>query len=55
MASPPALTNSAGIISTPDDFPIFNTLNAASTSSRRIGSSSGFYGQSSTVGSPTIS
>ena len=55
MASPPALTNSAGMLSTPDDFPIFNTLNAASTSFRWICSSSDFYGQSSTVRSPTVS
>ena len=37
MASPPAWTNSAGILSTPADFPMFNALTAASTSSRRIG------------------
>ena len=37
MASPPAWTNSAGILSTPADFPIFSALTAASTSSRRIG------------------
>ena len=37
MASPPALTNSAGKLSTPADFPIFSVLTAASTSSRRIG------------------
>ena len=36
MASPPAWTNSAGMLSTPADFPIFSSLNAASTSSRRI-------------------
>ena len=36
MASPPALTNSAGMLSTPTDFPIFSALTAASTSSRRI-------------------
>ena len=37
MASPPAWTNSAGILSTPADFPIFSAVTAASTSSRRIG------------------
>ena len=36
MASP-AWTNSAGMLSTPADFPIFSALTAASTSSRRIG------------------
>ena len=37
IASPPAWTNSAGMLSTPADFPIFSALTAASTSSRRIG------------------
>ena len=37
MASPPAWTNSAGMLFTPADFPIFSALTAASTSSRRIG------------------
>ena len=37
MASPPAWTNSAGMLSTPADFTIFSALTAASTSSRRIG------------------
>ena len=37
MASPPAWTNSAGMLSMPADFPIFSALTAASTSSRRIG------------------
>ena len=37
MVSPPARTNSAGMLSTPADFPIFSALTAASTSSRRIG------------------
>ena len=37
MASPPAWTRSAGMLSTPADFPIFSALNAASTSSHRIG------------------
>ena len=30
-ASPPAWTNSAGMLSTPSDFPIFSALTAAST------------------------
>ena len=37
MASPSAWTNSAGMLSTPADFPNFSALTAASTSSRRIG------------------
>ena len=37
MASPPAWTNSAGMLSTQADFPIFSALTAASTSVRRIG------------------
>ena len=37
MASSPAWTNSAGMLSMPADFPIFSALTAASTSSRRIG------------------
>ena len=37
MASPPAWTNSSGMLSTPADFPIFSALTAASTSSHRIG------------------
>ena len=37
MVSPPAWTNSAGMLSTPADFPIFSVLNTASTSSRRTG------------------
>ena len=36
MVFPPAWTNSAGMLSTPVDFPIFGALTAASTSSRRI-------------------
>ena len=36
MASPPAWTNSAGMLSMPADFPIFSALTAAFTSSRRI-------------------
>ena len=37
MAPPPAWTNSAGMLSTPADVPIFSALTAASTSSRNIG------------------
>ena len=37
MASPPAWTNSAGMLSMLADFPIFSALTASSTSSRRIG------------------
>ena len=37
MVSPPAWTYSAGMLPTPADFPIFSALNAASTSSSRIG------------------
>ena len=37
MTSPPAWTNSAGMVSTPADFSIFSAVTAASTSSRRIG------------------
>ena len=36
LAFPLALINSAGMLSTPADFPMFSTLTAASTSSRRI-------------------
>ena len=37
MASAPAWINSAGMLSTPADFPIFSALTAASTCSRRTG------------------
>ena len=37
MVSLPAWTNSAGMLSTPADFPIFSPLTAASTASRRTG------------------
>ena len=37
MASPPAWTNSAGMLFAPADVPIFSALTAASTSSHRIG------------------
>ena len=36
MASPPAWTNSVGMVSTPANFPIFSALPVGSTSSRRI-------------------
>ena len=57
MAFTPAWTNSAGMFSTPADFPVFSALTTASTSSRRIGrcSASGICGQSSTVGCPSVS
>ena len=37
MSSPPAWTNSVGMLSTPADLPIFSALTAASTSSNRKG------------------
>ena len=37
MASPPAWTNSAVMLSTPDDLPTFSAFTAASPSSRRMG------------------
>ena len=37
MASPPAWTNSAGMLFTPADVPIFSVLTAASTASRGKG------------------
>ena len=36
MASPPAWTNSSGMLSTPADFPVFSTFTAASTSSHSL-------------------
>ena len=39
-SSPPASTSSAGMLSTPADFPFFSDCTAASTSLRRIGRSS---------------
>ena len=53
-SSPPAGTSSAGMFSTPADFPFFNNCTAASTSLRRMEwSSSAFdWRQSSTDGSP---
>ena len=54
MASPPDWTNSAGMLSTPADFPFFSALIAASTSSSRIWccTSSGISGRSSTIWVP---
>ena len=56
MASTPASTKYVGILSTPDDFPIYGALTAASTASRKLGkgSSSGICGLLSTVGSPSV-
>ena len=53
-SSPPAWTSSAGMLSTPADFPFFNDCSAASTSLRRMGWSSSMFvrGQFSTNGSP---
>ena len=55
-ASPPACINSAGMLSTPDYFPFFKDLTAASTSPRRIGKliSSMFIGQSNTAAFPLV-
>ena len=49
-----AWTSSAGMLSTPADFPFFNDCTAASTSLRRMGwsSSVSVWGQFSTDGSP---
>ena len=48
--------NSAGMLSTPADFPFFKDLTAASTSSRRIGklSTSVLIGQSNTAAFPLV-
>ena len=53
-SSPPAWTSSAGMLSTPADFPFINDCTAASTSLRRMGwsSSVSVWGQFSTDGSP---
>ena len=53
-SSPPAWTSSAGMSSTPADFPFFNNCSAASTSLQRMGwsSSVGVWRQFSTDGSP---
>ena len=53
-SSPPAWTSSAGMLSTPADFPFFNDCTAASTSLRRMGwsSSVSVWVQFSTDGSP---
>ena len=52
--SPPAWTSSAGMLSTPADFPFFNDCTAASTSLRRMGwsSSVSVWVKFSTDGSP---
>ena len=42
-SSPPAWTSSAGMLSTPDDFPFFNDCTAASTSMRKMGWSSSVF------------
>ena len=53
-SSPPAWTSSAGMLSTPADFPFFNDCTAASTSVRRMrrSSSVSVWVQFSTDGSP---
>ena len=53
-SSPPAWSSSAGMLSTPADFPFFNDCTAASTYLRRMGwsSSVSVWGQFSTDGSP---
>ena len=53
-SSPPAWTSSAGMLSTPADFPFFNDCTAASTSLRRMGWSAyvSVWVQFSTDGSP---
>ena len=54
ITSPPAWTRSAGMLSTPTDFPFFNDCTASSTSLRRMGWSSSVFVwvQFSTDGSP---
>ena len=54
ISSPPAWTSSAGMLSTPADFPFFNDCTAASTSLRRMEwlSSLSVWGQFSTDRSP---
>ena len=56
-SSPPAWTSSAGMLSTPADFPFFSACTAASTSLQRMGwsSSVSVWGQFSTDGSPLAS
>ena len=53
-SSPPAWTSSAGMLSSPADFPFFNDCTAASTSLRRMGwsFSVSIWEQFSTDGSP---
>ena len=52
-SSPPTWTSSAGMLSTPADFPFYNDCTAASISLQRMGwsSSVSLWGQSSTGGS----
>ena len=56
MATTPALTNPAAMLSVPSDFSIFIALTADSTFSRRIerGFSPGICWQLSDVGSPLV-
>ena len=56
ISSPPAWTNSAGMLSTPANFPFSNDYAVASTSLRRMGwsSSVSVLGQFSTDGSPLV-
>ena len=51
-SSPPAWTSSAGMLSTPADYPFFSDCTAASTSLRRMGWSVSVWVQFSTDGSP---
>ena len=53
-SSPPSWTSSAGMLSTPADFPFFNDCTAASTSLQRMGwsSSVSVWGQFNIDGSP---
>ena len=54
IASPPALTNFVGMLSTRADVPIFSALTVASSRMIGKGSSSDVRGQSSTVGPPSV-
>ena len=55
-SSPPAWTSSAGVLSTPANFPFFSDCTAASTSLRRMGRSYsvGVCGQFINCGSPLV-
>ena len=55
-SSPPAWTSSAGVLSTPANFPFFSDCTAASTSLRRMGRSCsvGVCGQFINCGSPLV-